>query len=112
MAPGCADVNRIWNSRGDAVTVANSCMGSCGWFVPCGPLLQNPAYACRTYWDRCCCTHPTFGFDYDTRYWSDTQFNTDFARYTQFGGSGSPGGSEIMNKAAGAPVRAMRCTPT
>lgn len=51
VAPSCTEVSRTWYTSSDAVTVANSCMGSCGWFVPSIGGLQNPGYSCRTYWD-------------------------------------------------------------
>jgi len=62
VAPSCTQVCRNWYSRGDAVTVANSCMGSCGWFVPACTLFPDPAYCCRFYWD---------SFSSDS-YWTDT----------------------------------------
>lgn len=51
VSPSCTEVCRSWGSRDDATTTANSCMGACGWFVPCCGQLKNPGYACRTYWD-------------------------------------------------------------
>jgi len=62
VAPSCTQVSRTFYSRADAVTVANSCMGSCGWFVPDFGSLQNPGYCCRAYWDSYCLEN----------YWSDS----------------------------------------
>ena len=54
VSPFCTAVTRNWYSRADAVTLANSCVGSCGWFIPTTSQFQNPGYSCRTYWDNCC----------------------------------------------------------
>lgn len=51
VAPACTEVTRNWYNRGDAVTLANSCMGSCGWFVPEPSTLNNPGYCCRINWE-------------------------------------------------------------
>lgn len=54
VAPSCTEVSRSWYCGCDAVGVATSLMGDCGWFVPnCGQL-QNPGYVCCTYWDSVC----------------------------------------------------------
>ena len=50
VAPSCTEVSRSWYCLEDSVTVANSCMGSCGWFVPSRALMSS-GYNCRTYWD-------------------------------------------------------------
>lgn len=53
IAPSCTEVCRAFNSA-DAVTVANACMGSCGWFIPTVDQLLTAGYACRSYWDSYC----------------------------------------------------------
>jgi len=54
LAPGSTDVKRSWYCRNDAVTLAQA-QAACGdWFVPCHPTVQNPGFACRTYWDVIC----------------------------------------------------------
>lgn len=62
VAPSCTQLGTSWWCRDDAVTLANTCMGSCGWFVPNCSQLQNPGYSCRGYWD-------TYA---GTWYWSST----------------------------------------
>lgn len=97
VAPSCTEVSRNFNSRADAVTVANSCMGSCGWFVPKFSQLQNPAYACRTYWDSY-----SLGC-----YWSDTDNNVFNAGLLPFD---VPDNFRYANKGDVIFVRAFRCT--
>jgi len=75
VAPSCTQVATNWYSRNDAVTVANSLMGSLGWFVPSMGPLQNPGYTCRIYWDSYSATS----------YWSSEEFDASngcFVRFT------------------------------
>lgn len=51
VAPSCTQVAVNFSSRNNAVTCANSLMGSLGWFIPTISQLQNPGYFCRSYWD-------------------------------------------------------------
>lgn len=102
VAPSCTEVTRSWYSRADAVTVANSCVGSCGWFVPDCSQMKNPGYSCRTYWD---------SINTVNRYWSNTDFNV----YTTFNFNMSNGNAYLAYgngpaKGDGAKVRAFRCT--
>lgn len=62
VASSCTQVTRCWNNSSDAVTVANSCLGSCAWFVPNSTQLQNPGNCCRVFWDSYT----------DADYWSST----------------------------------------
>lgn len=99
VAPSCTQVARNWYFRDDAVIVANSCMGSCGWFVPTGPQLQNPGYSCRSYWD-----------SYTSSwYWSSTEQNSLCAWRVYF----LNGNTYVYGvKSSGQLVRAFRCTAT
>jgi hypothetical protein len=97
VAPSCTQVSRSWYSRADAVTVANSCMGSCGWFVPSCGQLQNPGFSCRTYWDSSV-----------AHYWSNTDRNASNAWYVFF----FSGGTYDRSKNSVNCVRAFRCTAT
>lgn len=67
VAPSCTQVSRDWHSRNDLITVTNSCMGSCGWFLPTICQLSDPGYCCRSYWDSFTCSS----------YYSNTE-NTNF----------------------------------
>jgi hypothetical protein len=101
VAPSCTGVVRTWHSRDDAVTLANSLMGSCGWFVPSVSQLQNPGYACRTYWDSY----------QETVYWSSTASSAHGGLYActvYFHNNNTP----LFNKNNINCVRAFRCTPT
>jgi len=98
VAPSCTEVIRCWLNRNNAVTVANSCMGSCGWFVPDATVLGN-GYLCRSYWD------PTT----NEQYWSSSEdgYGAGY-RVSMFNGVLSPyavSGFEFH-------VRAFRCTAT
>jgi len=93
-APGCTEATGGWNSRNDAVTNANSCMGSCGWFVPSVGQLQNPGNSCRTYWDA--------GGGYR---WSNTENNANCA-FAVYMGSGYTFSG--LNKVVSRPIRAFR----
>lgn len=50
VAPCCAEVSRCHFLKDDAITLANSCVGSCGWFIPDFSNLYN-GFSCRSYWD-------------------------------------------------------------
>lgn len=62
VAPSSTEVSRNWYSRGDANTLAQSCTGCTGWFVPSCTLAVNPGAVCRQYWD---C--------YQSQYWTNTE---------------------------------------
>ena len=103
VAPACTQVSANWYSTGNAVTCANSLMGSCGWFVPDIGVMSDPGYNCRTYWDSYCLTS----------YWSSSETNAGRApcinmtngvtcsHFTPHAPSG---------KQSGGCVRAFRCT--
>lgn len=106
VAACCAEVTRAWNARADAVTVANSCLGSCGWFVPSCAQLLNPGYSCRTYWD--------YETSPDPGYWSN---NCSAGSNRAWGVNMVTGLCDRYTNgyhAYGVPhnVRAFRCTPT
>lgn len=94
VAPYCTQVARNWYSQGDAVTLANSLMGSCGWFF------TNPGFAwsCRQYWD---------AYD-NARYWNQGQESVDRAQSFDFA-SGAQQGGHNNNKWNGYLQRAFRC---
>jgi hypothetical protein len=92
-------VSGPWSSIGDAVTCANSLMGSCGWFVPSVSQLQNPGHACKTYWDSYTSAH----------YWSSTELTPGHAYFVNFGENGFTNYTLKWNPYS---VRAFRCTPT
>lgn len=91
VSPVSTAVSRNWYSRGDAVTCANSLMGSCGWFVASAGSQINGLHACSAYWD---CYQPL--------YWTNNERDGANAVY-QLGDGG---------KNIGYNVRAFRCTPT
>jgi len=51
VAPASTEVSRVWAFQGDANTLAQAASGCTGWFIPSIAQLQNPGFACRTYWD-------------------------------------------------------------
>jgi len=95
-APSSTEVSRNWFNRGDAVTVANSCMGSCGWFVPECNQLQNPGYTCSVHWD------DTGGW-----YWSNSEGGGLGIMVLLSNGFTLANGKNHTNS-----VRAFRCTST
>ena len=101
VAPSCTEVSRSWYSRGDAVTVACSCMGDCGWFLPTCLQLRDPGYCCRNYWD-------SYG---SCQYWSDTEAGGRGAYGINFNTGCSSIGNH-HNKPEVSFVRAFRCTAT
>ena len=104
VAPSCTQLERTWHSRADAVTVANSCMGSCGWFYPNCSHFCNPLWPCRSFWDyRCGRPIPT--------YWTDTEQSAGSGFYSNLGSNEGVLVSE-SNKAYCNQVRAIRCTAT
>lgn len=94
-----SEVNRSFYSLNDAVTLSNSCFGSCGWFVPNSTQISNPAYCCRSFWD---CYR-------NARYWTSTGTNSDVAITLNFG-NGS--GYSITPRSDGNMIRTLRCTAT
>jgi hypothetical protein len=95
VSPHQAEVSRTWTNRNDANTVAQSCTGCTGWFVPTFTQLQNPGYLAREYWG---------GYS-SSNYWSSTERNASNACYVSF----TEGGARAENKTATCCVRAFRC---
>lgn len=85
VAPSCTQTYTNWENRVNAVSCANSLMGSLGWFVPDINKLQNPGYICRSYWD-----------SYGGEYWS-TSFGGDDSRCTLDFNNGSINERNIFN---------------
>jgi hypothetical protein len=98
VSPRSAEVSRTWYLRNDANTLAQSCSGCTGWFVPTRPQLQNPGYCCRSFWG----PSPCFS---STRYWSSTECNANNACNVSFN-NGNP---NYANKTTTYCVRAFRC---
>jgi hypothetical protein len=97
VAPNTSEVSRTWDSRADANTRAQQVSGCTGWFVPSCVQLQNPGYACRTYWD-----------SYSSAvYWSDNAIATYRAAAFNF----SNGVPQIPGpyKSCTYCIRALRC---
>lgn len=108
VAPSCTQVTRVSSSKTDAVTLANFCMGSCGWFVPTFAQAQDPGYCCRTYWDT---------VDTSDGYWTSTvnYCGTGTISMSTGGATGGSGHCEDSPYFGGNPtnfVRAFRCTAT
>ena len=96
VASCVAQVSRNWFARADAVTLANSCLGSCGWFVPSASQLTNPGMCCKTYWDFTA-----------TTYWSNTATNPHTSiEVNPPGEQNAPGNNNDIIRC----VRAFRCT--
>jgi hypothetical protein len=51
VAPAAAQVSTNWYNTSSASSAAASVSGCSGWFVPTCGQMQNPGFACRTYWD-------------------------------------------------------------
>ena len=105
VAPACTQVSRTWFCKDDVVTVANSCMGSCGWFVPSDCQALNPGYCCRTYWDSFCTANYWTSTDgnYSNHSKPINMSNGGFVLSVGYGGPGS-------QKTSVCCVRAFRCT--
>lgn len=94
VAPSCTQIAIGWDSRSNAVTCANSLMGSCGWFIPNVSQLYNPGFVCRTYWD-----------NYSNPYWSDSEHDGPTAYIVNF----NSGCNFNRSKGNGYSIRAFRC---
>jgi len=95
VAPSTTEVSRDWFARNDAVTTANASAACGDWFVPTRGQLQNPGYACRTYWD-----------SYSSvNYWSNAQYHY-YTAYAVNLANGSVNGSGSFGANC---VRAFRC---
>lgn len=97
VAPSTTQVGRTWYCRDDAKLIAQQITQTCctQWFVPTIGQLQNPGYACRTFWD-------TFSSRF---YWSSTERNASYACLVGFG----TGGAGFDRKSRTYCVRAFRC---
>ena len=94
VAPSSSEVTRVWNSRNDANTTAQSITGKTGWFVPTLSQLQNPGYIRRTYWDSYTAAS----------YWSGTE-----TAFQDAGGVSFINGAFVScNKGFNFPVRSFR----
>jgi hypothetical protein len=101
LPPNCTEIRRTWYQRTDAVTVANSCMGSCGWFFPdCSQL--SSWFNCRGYVDG-----SVFGSPY---YTSDTECAPDRSWALSWHGGGFYSPAQFGNfKNNSFVMRGMRC---
>jgi len=98
VSPRSAEVSRTWYSREDANTLAQSCSGCTGWFVPTGAQLQNPGFICRSFWGPSPCYTPG-------AYWSTGDCSATHGGIVSLD-DGTAGGAF---KAYGLTVRAFRC---
>jgi len=95
LAPVSTQVGRSWYSRDDAVTTAQA-NAPCGdWFVPTCGQLQNPGYACRTYWD-------TYSL---ALYWTSTEVSAGNANTIYFSNDYAAAPPKTLVRC----VRAFRC---
>ena len=95
VAPAATEVSETWYSRNSAVTAAEASAACGDWFVPTCGQLQNPGYACRTYWD----SYSPAG------YWSSTSQTSTNAWRVFF----DSGGVAANDKSSPNCVRAFRC---
>jgi hypothetical protein len=51
VAPAASQINCSWYSISSAITTAQQISGRSGWFIPTVSQLQNPGYACRSFWE-------------------------------------------------------------
>jgi len=98
VSPYSAEVSRTWYNRNDASSRAQQVSGCSGWFVPTPNQLQNPGFACRSFWGPSPC--------FSGEYWSDSDFN-DYSARTIYMTNGCI--RTANNKQYGKPVRAFRC---
>jgi len=94
-----SQVYRSWHARNDAATRAQQVTGCTGWFVPTRPQLQNPGFACKTYWD----THD--GGTDQNWHWSATQGSGYMGCALRF----HDGNTCFVYVNCVYPVRAFRC---
>lgn len=99
VAPNTSEVSRTWYIRNDAVTTAQSVSGCTGWFIPTILQLQNPGYACRTYWDSYNCTV----------YWSSSEVGGSRAWRMSMCNGSAISGFPTNSKGNTYCVRAFRC---
>jgi hypothetical protein len=98
VADTVAEISRTWYSRADGVTQANSCLGSCGWFIPTPGQLRRAGFFCKSYWD--------FKNNY---YWSNCEGDSIRAPNIEMV-NGCYGGNHQSRKDRVYCVRAFRCT--
>ena len=98
VSPRSAEVSRTWYNRNNANTLAQSCSGCTGWFVPTSSQLQNPGYCCRSFWGPSPCYS-------STGYWSSSCHNSYSGCYMRF----HDGVATIRAKIHSLCVRAFRC---
>ena len=101
IAPSCTELCRVWTSRNDAVTCANSAVGSCGWFIHSITQWSDTLYPGGAYWD-------SKQSGISQWYWSNTEHNGTYASLACFF-NGRPG---IGVKSSACWVRATRCVPS
>lgn len=98
VSPYSSEVVRNWYGINDSNIRAEQVSGCTGWFVPWEQALQNPGYACRTYWG---------GFTVTTVYWSSTPSGGSNAISVSFSGN-SAGGAYNTPRPTNGYVRSFR----
>jgi len=97
IAPSCADLQRTWYCREDAVTCAKQVTTATSWFIPSCDVVKNAYFNCRSNWGA--------GASNDT-YWSSTEFDATTAYGTIF----ANGQTIALNKSQSyRRARAIRC---
>lgn len=98
IAASCSEISRSWYSRANGVTVANACLGACGWFIPTSAQLKFSGFCCRSYWDY-----------KNTYYWTNCDGDALRAPNIEMV-NGCYGGNHQSRKDRYYCVRAFRCT--
>ena len=99
ISPRSAEVSRTWYCRAETITYTESVTGCTGWFLPTCGQMENPGYACRSFWGPSPCLSP------DSQYWTGSGYSpfSSWAFYmtnTQ---------ANMTNKASTYCIRAFRC---
>ena len=102
VAPECSEATATWYSRGAGVSQANTCMGSCGWFLPSCAQFLNPGAVCAIYWDGGC----------DKGFWTDSQGAPGNCNFMAFAVNPANAGAGQGIQSNSSTIRTFRYTNT
>lgn len=85
-APFATEVQRCWDCRNDAVTVANAAQACGDWFIPTCDQFINPLQQCQTYLDGCQGGNVRYITNSEAPNYSNTTFYFDTFQPGQGGG--------------------------
>lgn len=100
VSPANTEMYLAWDSREEAVSLAESVTGYTGWFIPTREQLRDISYVNREYWD---------SYRERAAYWSDTVSDVEGDTDGRWMVTFHNGNDHLLSKDNTRYVRVIRC---